>query len=220
MRKLPALTGKEKAVIGIEGGLLAIPFVGPSLAHFLSAPLTELTWKRVEATLREVAEMLGSKNANSMVNEEFANLLENVLPDLSRATDEEKRERFRDLLTNAAELPANANSWEEARLAGELLKHVGTPGLVILSQLAKLGRGEQATLASRPVPQLARANFDYENPSAPQRRIPFDWLVVEYWTQDLRQKGLLHFHSVDARGGFGQIYLTERGWFLVKWTLR
>jgi hypothetical protein len=118
MRKLPALTEKEKAVIGIEGGLLAIPFVGPSLAHFLSAPLTELRWKRVEATLREVAEMLGSKNANSMVNEEFANLLENVLPDLSRATDEEKRERFRDLLTMLPSFPPTQTVGKKLGLLG------------------------------------------------------------------------------------------------------
>jgi hypothetical protein len=186
--KAPVLTGKEIAKIGAEGVLMAIPFVGPSLAHFVSAPLTELRQKRVEATLKEVAERLGKKKAKSMVNEEFVNLLENVAPDLSRATDEEKRQRFRDLLTNAAELPPRSDEWEEARLAGELLKQIGTPGLVILSELAKLDKGERATLASRPVPQLARgSSFDYEKPSAPQRRIPFDWQVVDYWTQQLRQ---------------------------------
>jgi hypothetical protein len=58
----------------------------------------------VEESLKEVAEALGDVKAKFMVNEEFVNLLENVLPDLSRATDEERRQRFRDLLTNAAEL--------------------------------------------------------------------------------------------------------------------
>jgi hypothetical protein len=109
----------------------------------------------------------------------------------------------------------------KARLAAELLKKIDTPGLVVLSELAKLNKGERATLASRPVPQLARgSSFDYEKPSTPERRIPFDWRVVDYWTQRLREDGLVFFHAVDARGGFNEIYLTERGWFLVKWTLR
>jgi hypothetical protein len=208
-------------MIGFEAGLMAIPIVGPSFAHYVSASLTELRLKRVEVTLKEVAEMLGSEKAKSVINEKFVNLLENILPDLGRATDEEKRQRFRDLLINAAELAPQSNGWEEAHLAAGLLKKIGTPGLVILSELAKLDKGETATLASRPVPQLARgSSFDYDNPPAPQRRIPFDWQVVDYWTQQLRENGLLLFRSGDARGGFGNIYLTERGWFLVKWTLR
>jgi hypothetical protein len=70
---------------------------------------------------------------------------------------------------------------------------------------------------SHPAPFLS---WQEDHPPAPQRRIPFDWQVVDYWTQQLRENGLLLFHSGDARGGFGNIYLTERGWFLVKWTLR
>ena len=177
----------------------------------------------MEESLKEVVETLGDVKAKSIVDEEFVNLLENVLPDLSRATDEEKRRRFRDLLTNAAELAPSPEGWEEARLAAELLKKVDTPGLVILGELASslASFDETATLASRPVPQLARgSSFDYDNPPAPQRRIPFDWQVVDYWTHQLRELGLVHFHTVDARGGFGKIYLTERGWFLVKWMLR
>jgi hypothetical protein len=219
--KTVVLTGKEEFRIGVEAGLLAIPHIGHALAHFIFGPLAELRWKRVEATLNEIAARLGDEKAKSVVSEKFVNLLENVLPDLSRATDEEKRKRFRDLLTNAAEHALTSNGWEEAWLAAELLKKIGTPGLVILSELAKLDKGETATLASRPVPQLARgSSFDYDNPPAPQRRIPFDWQVVDYWTQQLRENGLLFFHSGDARGGFGNIYLTDRGWFLVKWMLR
>jgi hypothetical protein len=70
--KAPVLTGKEIAKIGAEGVLMAIPFVGPSLAHFVSAPLTELRQKRVEATLKEVAERLGKKKAKSIVNENLS----------------------------------------------------------------------------------------------------------------------------------------------------
>jgi hypothetical protein len=164
--KTPRLTGKELAMIAFEAGVMAIPYVGPS---FVSASLTELRLKRVEKTLKEVAQKLGNKKAKNIVNEEFVILLESVSPDLSRATDEEKRQRFRDLLTNAAEL-APSKGWEEARLAAELLKKIDTPGLVVLSELAKLDKGETATLASRPVPQLARgSSFDYDKPPAPQR---------------------------------------------------
>jgi len=47
--------------------------------------------KRVEESLKEVVETLGDVKAKSIVDEEFVNLLENVLPDISGATDEEKR---------------------------------------------------------------------------------------------------------------------------------
>jgi hypothetical protein len=119
----------------------------------------ELWQKRIEATLKDVAETLGKKKAKSIVNEEFVNLLEFVAPDLSRATDEKKRQRFRDLLTNAAELPPKSDGWEEARLAGELLKQVDTPGLVILSELAKLDKSEKATLASRAFGAVSRGGW-------------------------------------------------------------
>jgi hypothetical protein len=64
--KTLALSGKEKGMIGIEGALLAIPYIGGSLAHFVFGPLKELRWKRVEATLQEVAEALGRLKAKSM----------------------------------------------------------------------------------------------------------------------------------------------------------
>jgi hypothetical protein len=41
--KTPALTGKEKTMIGIEGVLMAIPFVGPSLRAFCFRAVDRVT---------------------------------------------------------------------------------------------------------------------------------------------------------------------------------
>ena len=166
------LSKKEKMTIGMEGILLAVPYVGSSLAHFISGPLNELRIQRIEKTLEEIAAGLGEEKAQAMVNESFANLLEKVLPDLSRAVEEEKRQRFRDLLVNAAELSVESTAWDEAALAASLLRDIDTPGLAILAAAAEIEEGENLTLASRPVPQFVRGTFDYDNPGKPQHVIP------------------------------------------------
>ncbi len=214
------LSGKETAMVGLQGALMAVPYLGSSLAHFIFGPLTELRIKRIEKTIDEVATQLGEEKSLAAANENFANLFETVLPDLSRAVEDEKRQRFRDLLSNAAELPEGSTEWEEAALAAALLRDIGTPGLAILAALSQLDKGETATLTSSPVSQLARGAFDYDNPGEPQQVIPYQWPVVEYWARWLREKQLLTYKSGDARGGFGDVAMTELGAFLVRWVLR
>jgi len=168
--------------------------------------------------------------ASPAVNsEEFVGLLEDLLPKIARATNEDVRQRFRDLLLNAATLPAGSPEWQGAELAGELLGEIDAPGLAIL---AALGRCPEAakidfakspvpnvSLVSSPVPQLVLGDFDYANPGEVQFAIGYDWSVVEEWTHRLREKRLLHYHSSHARGGFGNIYLSTLGQFLVRWAL-
>ena len=170
--------------------------------------------------MTEVAVQLGEKKAKEAVNEPFTTLLESVIPELSRALNEDKRQRFRDLLTNAAELPEDSKGWEEAQLASTLLKEIGTPGLSILAAIARAEDSDPIVLTSRPVSQVFQGEFDYDHPGEPQQALSYDWVVVEYWARWLREKRIITYSSHDARGGFGGVAIAELGKFLVKWTMR
>lgn len=206
-------------MIAFQGALMAVPYLGSSLAHFIFGPLTELRIKRIEKTLSEVVENLGEEKASAVANEQFATLLESIGPELSRSSHEDKRQRFRDLLTNAAGLPADSDGWEEARLASELLKDIEAPGLAIIAGIANMKSEDPVVLTSRPVSQVFQGEFDYDHPGKPQYILPYDWVVVEYWARWLREKRIITYSSHDARGGFGGVALPELGRFLVKWTI-
>jgi hypothetical protein len=214
------LSFKDKSIIAAQGALMAVPYIGSSLAHFIFGPLTEIRFKRIEDTLSEVVENLGKEGAKSILNERFATLLESIAPELSRTLGEDKRQRFRDLLLNAAKLPEQSSEWEEATLASTLLKQMETPALMVLAAIAACESGAVVTLTSVPVSQVCCGEFDYEDPGEPQKIIPYDWVVVEYWARWLRERRIIHYASHDARGGFGGVAIAELGQFLVKWTMR
>ena len=220
MAERDELTAKEGAIVVFQGLLKGVPYLGSSLEHFIFGRLAELRMKRIEKTLAEIAECLGAKKAATAVNEQFTTLLESMTPELGRALAEDKRHRFRDLLTNAAELSEESTEWEEARLASSLLKEVEAPGLAILAALAMSDRSEPCVLTARPVPQVFRGDFNYDSPGQPQQVLPYQWVVIEYWARWLRDKRLITYNSHDARGGFGGVSLAQLGRFLIKWTLR
>lgn len=218
----PKLDRKQIALIGGEGLLSLVPLVGSALTKFTFGVLTERRINRIEKTLAEVVEAVGEDVAKGAVNENFVNLLENVYPELSRSADEEKRHRFRDLLTNAAKLPAGSPEWSAAALAADLLKEVDTPGLVILAAFARLDEGETALLTAYPVPQLLRGvkpgDFNPENPGEPQHVIPYEWNVVDYWHRRLGALRLVNKGS-HGRDTYERVCLADLGRFLVKWVL-
>ncbi len=219
----PKLDAKQIALIGGEGLLASVPFVGAALSKFTFGVLTELRINRIESTLAEVMETVGEESAKNAVNENFVNLLEKVSPELSRAADEEKRQRFRDLLINAAELPEGSSEWGDAALAAELLREIDSPGLVILAAFAQLDEGETALLTAYPVPQLLRGveprDFDPDNPGEPQHVIPYDWNVVDYWYRRLADLRLV-IRGAHGRDTHERVCLFDLGKFLVKWVLR
>lgn len=221
-KKDPKLDRKQMALIGGEGLLSLVPYIGSTLAKFTFGVLTERRIDRIENTLAEVMEMVGEDVAKDAVNENFANLLEKVYPELSRAADEEKRQRFRDLLINAAKLPEDSSEWGAAVLAADLLKEIDTPGLVILAAFALLDEGETALLTAYPVPQLLRGveprDFDPENPGEPQHVIPYEWDVVDYWYRRLGELRLVVKGS-HGRDTYERVCLHDLGKFLVKWVL-
>jgi hypothetical protein len=118
----------------LQAALIAIPGVGGALERLLFGSLAELRMQRVEQTLGEVGQKLDELRAEIHVegNEDFANLLEDLLPPLGRTTVEEMRVRFRDLLINAAQIPKGDSGWEEARLAWGLLKEIDSSSMTIL----------------------------------------------------------------------------------------
>jgi hypothetical protein len=215
------LTKKDYALNAAQALLKGIPYVGGSLEQFVFGPLQERRWRRVERTLAEVALALGPEGAVGMVQEQFANLLEALSPSLGRVTDENKRKRFRDLLTNAAKLSADDAKWEEASLAAELLESLEAPALAILAAISRCSdaRSNKLVLTSRPVSQVFEGEFDYDSPGTPQHVLPYEWVVVEYWARMLRDKRLIWYGSHDARGGFGGVGLAPLGDFLTQWVV-
>src|SRR5262245_14757015 len=93
--------------------------------------------KRIEQTLLEVETRLEQDGVQLYeLKEQFGNLLEITWPSLAKATNEDKRQRFRDLLTNAATASSDPD-WEEIFFASDLLPRIAPPGLAILAAAAK-----------------------------------------------------------------------------------
>lgn len=214
------LNARDGAVVAFQGILKAIPYFGSSLEHFIFGPLTEIRMRRIEQTLSEIATAVGEQKAIAIPNERFATLLESVAPELCRAVDENKRKRFRDLLTNAAVLPEDSGDWEDAALASTLLKEIEAPGLAILAAIARCSEEEALVLTSSPVSQVFEGSFDYDDPGEPQHVLQYQWIIVEYWARKLRERNLITYNTHDARGGFGGVALAPLGKFLIQWTVR
>jgi hypothetical protein len=214
------LTVKDFTINTFQAIIKGIPFVGASLEHFIFGPLAEIRMRRIEKTLFELAEHYGPYAPHGLLfKEEFVNLLERISPSLSRASNEDKRQRFRDLLINSAILQPGSKQWDETHLASDLLQAIDPPGLAILATLARV-KNETVTLSSRPVPQVYEGDdFDYDKPQGPQHMLQYEWIVIEEWAIRLREMRLISFHSRSALGGFGGVQLTALGNFLVKWTL-
>lgn len=216
-----ALNRKEETVNAVRAILKGIPYLGETLNQFIFGRLDELRFKRFESTLTEIAERLKeSRRDHDVDSEQFINLLEAVAPHLVRAIDNEKRERFRDLLLNAATLCRGSAEWEKAKLAGQLLSELEAPALAVLANVAHYTEMHPASIVSLPRAQVVNPdNFLWDSPSLGLLVIDYDWPVVEEWTRRLREKRLIGFGSSDARGDFRGVFLTELGKMLVEWTV-
>lgn len=203
----------------VQAALQAIPYVGGTLVQFAYGPCQERRLRRIEHTLTEVALAIGPEASAQLINEQFINLLESVLPALSRATEEAKRTGFRDLLKNAGKLSQEDARWSEATLASQILMELDAPALSILAAMASCTDAAAigVTIASRPVPQIFEGHFDYDTTKEIQHSLPYQWVVVEHWCRLLQEHNLIEFGSMDARGGFGAARLKPLGAFLISW---
>ena len=196
-KKVSQLSRRDEAENFVQGLIKSIPVVGGTLDQFYFGRLDKLRWKRLQATLTEIVEILERIEASySLDNEDFANLLESVIPPLIRSTNEDKRQCLRDLLLNAAQIPAGDPAWDEAKLAANLLDQIDPPGLAILAVIAR--DEENRVISPR-----------YQDWS-------YQWPVIEEWAFRLRELRVINFNSVDARGGFGGVHLTSLGQMLAK----
>lgn len=201
-----------------------IPSIGEGLDQLIFGSLDELRSQRIERTLDEVLQLLAHQNLRPAQSEEFANLLERALPRISRATSEEVRVRFRDLLTKSATIPAGQDDkWAQASIAEELLSELEAPGLAILAARARF-KEARAFLYSKPQCQFLTEDQFKEIDSQDNARlvvdpIPYSWPVIEEWVRRLEARRLIFIGSRDARGGFGDLVLTALGKMLVEWTV-
>ncbi len=217
----PKLSPDDYATNAFQAMLKGIPILGSSLEQFLFGPLQELRMRRIEATLQEIAAILQQKNIppSAVETEEFANLLESVAPALSRSTNEDRRQRFRDLLLNAAQTPSGDPSWEEVKLASTLLDAIDAPGLVILAALSKTNPQNRFDVVSVPTPQVFEGRFDFDNPPGTHHVLPYEWRLIDEWVSRLREMRLIDTRGGFGRGGHSQVCLTDVGKMLIRWTL-
>lgn len=213
------LTKDERNVNALRALAKLLPLVGDSLDQLAFGPIDELRAKRVEQTLVEIDLRLASLGQQSARAEELASLLEKNIPRIARATSEDARSRFRDLLINAAPIQANDSRWSQAELAGEILAELAPAAMAILAQLAARGKRTVSWIVSSPSPQVVPEGFDWDNPEMGNLPIGYAWPVVSEWVTRLREKRLIGLGSSDARGGFGAVQLTELGEMLVDWTV-
>ena len=83
------LSNVEKRNLTFQAVLKAIPYFGEPINHLIYGRLEEIRWKRIEKTLKEMANEINRLNIDPKFNERFANILEVTVPSISRETIEE-----------------------------------------------------------------------------------------------------------------------------------
>lgn len=242
-RKEIKLAAKDHALTALQAGLLAIPVYGASLEKLLFGGAAEVRMRRVEETLAEVCEKLveQGKAANIEGNEEFANLMEEVLPPLGKATIESKRARFRDLLFNAMQLPPNDKSWEAASLAASTLANLNGTAMEILAGIHLVSQSDQPyQYRSRPCVinmgglrhrkklgyylalQQESQSFSLDAPECPKSTF-FDLsesepVIIRETLNKMTSLGILKFKAERNFLHHG-IVLTDLGQLLIRWAI-
>lgn len=211
------LTATDGGLIAAEGLIKAIPFAGESLSTFIFGPLAELRWKRVEKTLKEIDEAVKNLPNASVVSEEFAGLIEQVGPQVARSVSEERRIVLKNLLLNAATIPAGRPKWDEAALMAEIVRETDTPGLNVLAALSQC-TNQSNYVSCNPSSRVYDGGTEWKKPTDVYFELPYEWTVVEEWCYRLKERRLIGFNSGDHNGGFGGVYLTPLAKRLVAWT--
>lgn len=218
------LSIKERASLKFQAVLLGIPYIGTSLERFIFSELDELRMKRIENTLLEISNLLSKDNiSHNIESEKFVNFFESTFSSLSKATNEEKRQSFRNLLFNVSKLEDEDTKWEEASLAHSLLEQIETPGLVLLSEIKKnyvkdsnlvLEFDEDSVTLLNEIP-----NFDSDWEWEELARFKYNPLVIERHAQKLSELKLIFFSAPEkiSRRSSYQVVFTELGIFLTDW---
>jgi hypothetical protein len=226
------LTLSEKARLIVQAGIIGIPVIGPSLEKLCFGGVEELRLRRVEATLREIGEALERDGKRHKIddNEDFAGILESVLPRLGRATSEGRRAAFRKLLLNATQLAPGDLKWTEAELAVRMLDSVNEVGLSLIAALhclldetrhtrfsIFLIQDDQYILSGKHADEI-RPDLDFDGKTYPMARFDYHDSVARFWVEELERLKLITCKSYEAVEIVG-VSLTHRAGLLIEWAL-
>ncbi len=221
---------KDYGLNSFQAMLLAIPYIGPTLERLIFGVGAEHRWQRLEATLQEVGESLRELGRPSQIEaEEFARLLEQVTGPIARATAPSKRERFRDILINAATTPPGDPRWEEASLAADLVTEIEAPGLDLLAKIWHMNQSsEEVAVAFTDPPRIYRSR---EEALQPQLGLTLGYAapVIEEWMRRLGEMRLVHWvepihiregnRHIETIRAAAEVRLNPLGEMLVRWSL-
>lgn len=198
-------------------GVKLLPYIGSALDELFFGHLNEIRWARLEKTLEELDQMMQERSIPpaSIVNEEFAALLENVGPLSGKTTSERKRQFLRDLLLNSTSLNPGDPEWESARFATDLIEKLEAPALEILAGLDKLDAQGSVRANLRRTKNIGRIELVEGDSSI---LLNYNWLVLEqaYRSLSMSQPRLIISGS-HGRDVYEKIALTEVGLFLINW---
>lgn len=214
----------------------SVPGIGSGADQLIFGPVDARWQKRIEGMLEDVLERLEGKDAPGLQTDEMYELFESSSASIARATAEDKRARFRDLLVNAAQTPAGDPRWEEARLAREMLEGLEAPAFEILSRTHALEVEHENSLVMvyyddglarfgimPPVFNINKSGW--ETTIGWKGQTVHDAVLIHEWTKRLAERELVSLDSVRGSGGglidktLTQLALTARGKFLVRWTI-
>ena len=212
----------------LRAAIKGLPWIGASLEQLAYGNVDERRWRRMERTLSEVGEEMKRRNIppDFVLKEDFGQLLRQIASSASESTNEDKRKRFRDLLVNSVTLPEGDPQWESSRLAATYLEQLEGPAFSILAAIAAEnafdGSANKVSIFRHPEPQVSQlagvSASDYDN-DVVYRALGYEWAVVQSWTEKLFELKLIRSGTSAGEKGFGNIQLTTKGSFLVRWTI-
>ncbi len=212
----------------LRAAIKGLPWIGTSLEQLVYGNVDERRWRRMERTLSEVGEEMKRRNIppDFVLKEDFEQLLRQVASSASESTNEDKRKRFRDLLVNSVTLPEGDPQWESSRLAATYLEQLEGPAFSILAAIAAENAfddsANKVSISRHPEPQVSRLSgqnaSDYDT-DVVYHALGYEWAVVQSWMEKLLELKLISFGTSAGAKGFGQIQLTVKGSFLVRWTI-
>ena len=188
-----------------------VPGIGAGADQLIFGALEDARTKRIESMLEEVLDKVGP-DAPGLGTEEMATLFESTAAQIARETSRDKRDRLRDLLTNAAALPPEDPRWESTKLASELLSNLGAAELFVLASVVRVCQTSAGCVLQSPGPKYELWSTDGEN----KIEIPYEIAVVDHAVDRLMENGMITLNRVASEKHLDP---TVRAVFLLGWAL-
>ena len=146
------VTNKDRNVSAIKAALKLIPGgVGEAMIQFYWGKGEEARQRRLDETIEAIAAKLAADGESSKIdgNEDFGNFFSKAAGPIANATNEDKRQRFRDLLYNSMLLPPGEAGWEDSMHCLELLQKIDPVGLYCLARIARAEQNGESVAVAR-----------------------------------------------------------------------